>query len=240
MNKREPLFDEKFFRDSIEYSETTIQSRAAKLTLHPELYVKPQTFKYATFRDRYRLLFLAYSAGDEIARIAARFPAVVDAYEAYLTCPGHEDTDFSVLDDYLASLWLLSFALIFDVDANLLARLLKCIGNEGKDRLFEKMAAVRVPGRAAATQLMFPQIFKPLDHATAAPAAERGQLVKQYLQSWYKAMKPAYWHDAHKGPQGGGFFGYWAVEVAGTVKAYELDDSSFREMPYYPKDLVGR
>jgi hypothetical protein len=28
---------------------------------------------------------------------------------------------------------------------------------------------------------------------------------------------------------GGGFFGYWAIEAAGVVKAFHIDGSSFRD-----------
>jgi len=238
MEKRESLFAENFFFESIRYSEAIIASRAEKLRLQPDVYKKPQTFKYATFGDRYRLIFLEYSVGSDLKSMSARFPACVDAYEDYLRCEVHEETDFSSLDDYLISLWLLNFALIFEVEDELVTRLLKCIGNEGRDSLFEKLVSTRVAGRKPAVELAFPTIFDPLARATVAAAAERERLIRQYLESWYKAMKSAYWHDAHKGPDGGGFFGYWAMEVAGVVKAFKVDDAAFRNMRYYPRDLI--
>jgi len=45
-------------------------------------------------------------------------------------------------------------------------------------------------------------------------------------------------HDSHKGPAGGGFFRYWAIEAAGVVAAFRIDDSTFRDLPCYPKDLA--
>jgi hypothetical protein len=34
------------------------------------------------------------------------------------------------------------------------------------------------------------------------------------------------------------YFGYWSFESAAIVAALGLDDSSFRDNEYYPKDLV--
>jgi hypothetical protein len=47
-----------------------------------------------------------------------------------------------------------------------------------------------------------------------------------------------YWYDAHKGPEGGGFVGYWCFESAAVVKAFGIDDKEIREQQYYPKDLL--
>lgn len=33
-------------------------------------------------------------------------------------------------------------------------------------------------------------------------------------------------------------FGYWAFEAALATVLYDLDDSSYRDMLHYPKDLV--
>jgi len=108
--------------------------------------------------------------------------------------------------DYVASLWLISFALIFDLDSGMLHRLLKCIGNEGKDVLYEYLLVTRVVGRKEATDLAYPKIYEPLYKAITATGAARDELVKKFLAGWYKNMKAAYWHDCHKGRDGGGFF----------------------------------
>jgi Domain of unknown function (DUF1911) len=47
-----------------------------------------------------------------------------------------------------------------------------------------------------------------------------------------------YWYDAHKGPEGGEFVGYWCFESAAVVKACGIDDKEIREQQYYPKDLL--
>jgi hypothetical protein len=240
MSKREPLMDEAYFEHALRFIDESIETRNTKLREQPEVYVKPQTFLWANFRGRYQQIFHGYSLGEDNARLAARLPAVVDAYEAYLRAPTHADTELADLDQYVVSLWLVSFAILFKADDDLWKRLLACIGNEGRDALFEALVATRSPNRKKATGLLHAAIFQPLYDAIGADAKSRDALVKRYLKAWYKALKPTYWVDSHKGPKGGGFFGYWAVEVAGVTQAFGMDDSGWRDMPYYPADLVTR
>lgn len=239
MSKREPLMTEEFFVDSLQYIDKTVESRNTKLREQPELYKKPVTFLWANFRDRYQQIFLGYSLSEDVPRLAARFPAVVDAYEIYLRDPKAAPTDLRDLDEYVVSLWLVSFAILFRVDDTLWKRLLACIGNEGRDALFDALVATRSPGRKKAGELLHPAIFEPLFSAISAQGESRAAFVKRYLRDWYKSLKPTYWVDSHKGPDGGGFFGYWAMEVAGVVKAFNMDDSAFRDLPYYPRDVVS-
>ena len=240
MSKREPLMDEAFFQESLRYVDKIVESRNTKLREQPEVYTKPKTFLWANFRDRYQQIFLGYSLDEDVPRLAQRFPAVVETYEIYLRDKEAVPTDLADLDEYIVSLWLVSFAILFKVDDDLWKRLLACIGNEGRDALFEALVATRSPNRRKATGLLHAAIFQPLHDAIAADAKSRDALVKRYLKAWYKALKPTYWVDSHKGPKGGGFFGYWAVEVAGLVQAFGMDDTGWRDMPYYPRDLVTR
>ena len=240
MNKREPLMNADYFARRLGYIDREIESRLIKLRDQPEVYKKPQSIRRSNLRERHEQLFLGYSLGEDIEQLAARLPSVVEAYEAYLACPGHTSHDLADLDRYTISLWLVSFAILLKADALLWDRLLACIGNEGKDALFESLVVTRTPRRKQTDTLLHENIFRPLFNAIFAEGESRDGFVKRYLKDWYGAFKRVYWHDSHKGPEGGGFFGYWAVEVAGMVKAFNMDDSAFRDLPYYPRDLVSR
>lgn len=61
--------------------------------------------------------------------------------------------------------------------------------------------------------------------------------LKNYLKQWYKSMSGCYWHGFHL-DNNKPFFGYWAFEAALVTVLYELDDSSYRHLPFYPKDIV--
>lgn len=238
MKKREPLLTEDFFVNRLAYLDRIIAERNEKLIKRPEVYILPKEFLWSNFRGRYQQIFLGYSIGETVPELASRFPATIETYEIFLRDKEAVPTDLSDLDEYIVSLWLVSFAILFRVDDSLWQRLLNCIGNEGRDSLFEALVATRSPNRKKAQYLLHPTIFQTLTDAIATDGEARNELVRRYLKGWYRALRNTYWVDCHKGPKGGGFFGYWAVEVAGVVKAFGMDDSAFRTMPYYPGDLV--
>ena len=64
---------------------------------------------------------------------------------------------------------------------------------------------------------------------------EAAKLVKRFLEkSFYH--KHANFYDAHKNRHEI-YYGYWSFESAAVATIMGLDDSSFRESQYYPKDL---
>jgi hypothetical protein len=90
--------------------------------------------------------------------------------------------------------------------------------------------------------LVFPKTYQYLyDAIKMGPLApskkEREASVKAYLRGWYKRMNGCYWHNRHKArvPT---FFGYWALETALVTLLFDLDDSSYKHLPYYPRDWV--
>ncbi|MCG9758955.1 DUF1911 domain-containing protein [Pseudoalteromonas sp. Isolate6] len=60
------------------------------------------------------------------------------------------------------------------------------------------------------------------------------QWQKDYLDAWYVLEGSPDYHlmatDA--------YIGYWCWEIALVVTVFNIDDSSFINHPYYPKDLV--
>ncbi len=204
-------------------------------------------FIFTLFKYHYDVLFMRYSRGDPLDELKAFLPEVVSAWEwAY----EEEINVFSAeemagrkqfrrnRDIYVICLWLISIAICLEADDELMARMIKLIGNEGEDRLYESLLATRVTGRKPAPALLYPKPYEPLYYCIVTP--ERvDEWMKQFLKQWYPALKGTYWHDCHKGPDGGGYFGYWCFEAAGVVKAFHLDDSPFRDMAYYPRDVAG-
>ena len=77
---------------------------------------------------------------------------------------------------------------------------------------------------------MFSKLYKVIE----SEPEQRPNLVKAYLEAWYKLEGSPDYHlmdtDA--------YIGYWCWEAALVVKLYDIDDSSFIDHEYYPKDLV--
>jgi hypothetical protein len=242
--KREPLMDQAYFDRMVQFETETIASSEARLAQPSKgTPASRANYAYSIFRKRFQSLILRYSRGEEIAEIANDFPAAIDSWRRYLTMEGHREPGplGQDISDYVRAMWLVSLAIIFAVKDDVFERLLACIGAPGQDALLERLIATRVRNRPAAAGLVFPKPYEALFQAIDASPAEQPQLFQKFLKAWYPAMgsMEAYWHDSHKGPDGGGFFGYWCIEAAGVVVAFNIDDSAFRSAPYYPGDLAA-
>ena len=61
-------------------------------------------------------------------------------------------------------------------------------------------------------------------------------MMAQYLDDWYHASRREPYYDSHK--RDTSFMGYWSWEAAAITVLLDLDDSSYRDATFYPKDLV--
>ena len=241
MTKREPLMDQKYFDAQIKFIEEESFVRLEARIQNPD--TKPDHCRkllYRLFYNELELLFSKYSAGYPIAGMREEFAKVINRRERHQKFMGRLGVEFAAIDDFSQSLWLVSLGILLDADASLFARVLACIGNEGQDKLFERIVSTRVSGRPEGATVVFPKPYQTLYDAIDAPDTEKPKRISQFLKTWYPSMGKlgVYWHDNHKGPEGGGFFGYWCLEAAAVVKAFGIDDSTFREAPYFPRDFL--
>lgn len=239
LRKREPLMYQKYFNRAIVYDGETIGRFETKLAGSTSPAANRARLAYSIFRKRLELLLMRYSSGEDVSGIESDFPLVIESLERYRQIDGHHDMAIDrSLDDYVLALWLVSLALIFKVDTVLFDRLVKCIENTRKDRLLERLIATRISHRSMANHLMWPKQYQVLSEAIDGQIETRSGLFERFLKGWYASMRDTYWYENHKGPNGGGFFGYWCIEAAGVVSAFGFDDAPFSDMPYYPKDIL--
>jgi hypothetical protein len=110
-----------------------------------------------------------------------------------------------------------------------------------RDGLLERLVAPFVPGRGtppdtATRHLPYRKLFKVFD---AAPE-KRPALIANYLDEWYHASRREPYIDQHalENRTDHYFYGYWSWEAAAVTWLLNIDDSSYRDKPFYPRDLV--
>lgn len=238
MIKREPQADQTYLDAQVAYRVKKIEE-FQELAQDPS--IKPENLtglRYDIFLKLYQLLILGYSQGAPVSTLKQSFPAVVKSLVAYQAGKDSEKFVFDQdIDDYVVSLWLVSLALLFEVDDQLFAQLVELIDNAGQDKLYDCLVRTRIKRHPQTERLIYPNPYKLLLDAIEAVPEKQAELMKQFLKNWYSSMKKTYWYNRHM-RLNAGFFGYWCIEAAGAVKAFGIDDTSFRDMPYYPKDLV--
>ena len=151
------------------------------------------------------------------------------------------------LDAYDQMLWMLSLGYLLDASETDFKKLVAVIDRDGvKDYLFEFIIRAKLNNRQLIIEESYqeffgvPQTFDKLRQAiieTDKTKAEK--LVKEFItKDWYKNHKEAGWYNSHKSKHDT-YFGYWSFETAAVVKIMGLDNTRFRECPYYPKDLIA-
>jgi hypothetical protein len=141
---------------------------------------------------------------------------------------------------------MLSLGYLLDITDEDFKKLVDVIDRDGvKDFLFEFIIRAKLKDREPIIEESYqkyyhiPNCFEKLRQAiTETDKSKAEKLVKEFItKDWYKNHKGQGWHDCHKGKHDT-YFGYWSFETAAVVKIMSLDDSSFKDCQYYPKDLV--
>ncbi|PWV47732.1 PoNe immunity protein domain-containing protein [Chitinophaga sp. S165] len=198
---------------------------------------QPDPFYYWSFAGKLnKILELEYSAGKQVDGLVDIYKRSLDNY-----VKGWDKND----PTYEDLLNMVSWGILLDIPASDFRRLEQYIeraDSEGPenwkpDALLWYLVRRRLnnaPSDIGAT--LFPAIYQPLFDITQLPKADAENAVREYLGKWYELRKGSPWFNTHARDKG--YSGYWAWDVAAVVKVMGLDDSSFKDNPYYPYDIV--
>jgi hypothetical protein len=211
MTARDPLFGPDHFEGVIE------RRRADLAKWGPEpselLGILSSTYSAGYPLDQVRSVYVEYL--EEVARRAAKFP------------PSPSN-----------AMHPMSFALMMGVQPGEREMLALIASKDDNDEpfqaLLEDTLGLEHPpvGRKKTLWKFFPQV------AAIEDNAGKQAFIAHYLKkSWYNSNRAEGWWGSHTGGAIR-YDGYWAWEIAGLVKAYGLDDSSFRDYKYYPGDMA--
>lgn len=204
--------------------------------------------KHRIFGKSLEMLISRYSKGDSIQEIKSEYSITLDlmvdgwdelAVKFYQGRPPNRIMlDKYFLMPYNYMIWMLSLAILLKVskkDTNTL----KSIIEEGniKDRLIIMLlssltGSQTVQKTEETTYNPFSGLFK-IDKLI-----DTERQMESYLDKWYKKTKLLTWHNYKPDNERYFYFGRWCFEAAAVTCIKGLDDSSYRDHPYYPKDLA--
>lgn len=238
--KREPLLTKKYFEDVIVY-----YNEEEKKLLH-DIHVQTPTIKdwvsvYSFLLEaQLHLAFDKYSLGNTIEEMKAILENAAKTYILYLNHPDCEKVNLkSYFGIYERCLWLISFGVMFNFNEDLFIELKHTIDKKrGRDFLIDKIASFRLKDIEVTSKIAYPKTFEFLLPVFDASIDERPEIIKNYLKRWRAKMRLTSWAGTDKLTSATAFFGYWSFETAAITYILNIDDSLFREMHYYPKDLI--
>lgn len=189
-----------------------------------------------------------YGAGHDVAELRALYPSLIEFWETYAkyskaynesTSPPGEAAHIALADSgFDIANRLVCWAILLGHES-LLGRMPALIdyNNPSRDAMLERLLALYTPGRGSHPDDCIRHLpyFKTLK-IFAAPASERSALVAEYLDDWYAASRREPYYDSHK--RDSSFNGYWCWEAAAITIALDIDDSSYCDAQFYPRDLA--
>lgn len=198
-------------------------------------------------KEGLELIIYSYSAGLPVKELSDYFPNVIEYWQLYAKhhinfhksseCDGHLVPHLELTtDEYWEALQLVCFSILFAQPEHLSTIMdILAYENDEQDALLDKLTSPWLPDRDISNIYLRQLPYRKLDKVFAAKEEDRPKLMSQYMDEWYGASKREPYHDRHKSS----FFpGYWSLEAAAVTVILRIDDSSYRDKPYYPKDLV--
>lgn len=141
---------------------------------------------------------------------------------------------------------MLSLAVLLDISKEYILKLIKFIdGDEVKDFFLEFLIGHLMPEREAITEESYAEFFHVNERygilkeiIILNDKLEAQERLKYFLEKkWYSSFKGTPLYNQHNSPHNL-YVGYWCFQAAAITKILDLDDSSYRDNQYYPKDLV--
>jgi hypothetical protein len=237
--KRDPLLPEHHYREKLELFENhLISPKIAQLLAAPERYQgHKQQLMWGQASDALHILIARYSAGEDNASLKPYALRVFELLRDYDARTG-DKLKLWEPDAYQYVMWLLSLAVLLGLEewVPTIATWISTDPEDGQDllvsRLFGRLG-VALPGDS----LIHEKPYADLLQATETHGEKQQKTMADYLKRWYSGMKGCYWYDGHEN-LGVFFFGYWAFEAGLMTLLWNIDDRSYRDMRFYPKDLV--
>ena len=171
------------------------------------------------------IMIAKYSKGDELAELEKEYFELVSGWE-----------EVWEPEYYNKNLKMISLGVLFGADISFTRKVKKMLEKaEINDwLLYYLLDSLDDEQMERGKEMLFPKSFSNLQKAVFQEG--KIQILKEYLSNdWYNEDCGCY--EAHKSKQNI-YYGYWSFEAGAIAKILNLDDSSLKDVPYYPYDLV--
>lgn len=171
------------------------------------------------------ILVAKYSKGDDLSILEKEYLELLDGWK-----------DVWEPDYYNKNLKMISLGLLFDADKVFAAQIREMLKELDINDwlLYFLLDSWDNKQTNGDKKLLFPKSFSTLQKVVFAE--NKVELLKKYLShDWYNRDCGCY--EAHKSKQNI-YYGYWSFEAGAISRILSLDDSSLKDVSYYPYDIV--
>ena len=230
---RDRIKDEHYFNSLIQKEKESIimfEDAVKKTTLEKGELDRGTRNGYNILINSYeKEINLLYSLGEDLATIEEVYKKLLLYYSKMW------DRKYG----YIELIKVLSLAVLFEVDRSDIFELEKKLISEKFDDYLVNFLIQKIDSTWERKGEEFE--FKGYDCLKQILEKDREiacEELKEYLlEKWYEIHRECAWYDSHKSNKNV-YYGYWSFEAGAIAKILNLDDSSLKDVPYYPYDLV--
>ena len=245
--KRDPFITEEAYAECIKNTESIFTSTKFvenRAQIDPQ-YGPGGACQISFYRVRKLIedVWVRYSAGDPLEDIRERVQYAFEDLQRHNKAFPEDDYKLWEPDAYYYIMMLMGWTVLFNLPEclDILITNISRDPEDGEDSfiytLFSALGIPDFPGKQAG--LLHEDPYGMLYDSLAGSKEDQQNAMKVYLKRWYKseAIKGCYWRERHafNPPM---HLGYWAFETGLLTVLNDLDDSSYREMNFYPRDMV--
>ena len=172
---------------------------------------------------------LLYSLGEDLATIEEVYKKLLLYYSKMW------DRKYG----YIELIKVLSLAVLFEVDRSDIFELEKKLISEKFDDYLVNFLIQKIDStwerKGDEFEFKVYDCLKQISEKDREIACE--ELKEYLLEKWYEIHRECAWYDSHKSNKNV-YYGYWSFEAGAIAKILNLNDSSLKDVPYYPYDLV--
>lgn len=249
---RDKLKDKEYFNSIILDINESIERKISWIEIGKTQKDKINFSKRSIVWDYLSLICAKYSLGltkiDIINDLKKAISKCEESWDGFWKLKDRNGNEYDqyVLSAYDEMIWMLSLGYLLNIPDDIFMKLVNVIDRDKvKDNLFEFIISAKIKNRPPIKDESYrnyfgiPEIFAKLrDVIKETDKTKTEILLREFIaKDWYKNHKDAGWYNSHKNKHNI-YFGYWSFETAAVVKIKSLDDSSFRDCQYYPKDLI--
>ena len=194
--------------------------------------------------NRLELLMLQYSVGASVESMLESAKLTFAEFERHYTMFPDEELKLKLWEanGYRYVMWLTGLAYLLGLKEYLpkIAQWISSNPDDGNDPLISLLFnRLGVEGLPTASELLHPKGYTPLYELLTQTQDKTKQqtLMQTYIRGFYKnIMNQTVWKGWDTNPSI--YFGFWSFEAGMITHLLNLDDSGYRDMTFYPKDLV--
>ena len=245
--KRDPFITEEAYAECIKNTESIFTSTKFvenRAQIDPQ-YGPGGACQISFYRVRKLIedVWVRYSAGDPLEDIRERVQYAFEDLQRHNKAFPEDDYKLWEPDAYYYIMMLMGWTVLFNLPEclDILITNISRDPEDGEDSfiytLFSALGIPDFPGKQAG--LLHEDPYGMLYDSLGGSKEDQQKAMKVYLKRWYKseAIRGCYWCERHafNPPM---HLGYWAFETGLLTVLNDLDDSGYREMNFYPRDMV--